>query len=78
MCIILNINLSLIRRNLQNLNKIILNNLYFITNAKFTKIYAETLILIKQLILIISFLIKIYSRKFNYRLYYNNISIIII
>ena len=43
----LNINLLLIKRSLQNLNKIILNNLYFIINAKFIKIYAKTLILIK-------------------------------
>ena len=47
MCVILNVNLLLIKRSLQSLNKIILSNLYFIANAKFTKIYAKILMLIK-------------------------------
>ena len=45
--IILNINLLLTRRNLYNLIKNILNNLFFIIKEIFIKLNAKVLILIK-------------------------------
>ena len=57
MCIISNISLLLIKRNLQGLNKIIFDNLFFITKITFIKSYTKTLIFVKQSTLITSLLI---------------------
>ena len=47
MCIILNVNLLSIKRNLQNLNKVIFDNLFFIIKITFIKLYAKILIFVK-------------------------------
>ena len=67
---IFEINLLSIKRNLQNRDKAIINNLFVLIKNVFIKFNINASMFEKQLTLTNSFNVIIFSRKFNYRSYY--------